>query len=44
MGDQIDELKPDMGVNAVVLRHDDHGQEMKGVYKILNFVIFVYNT
>jgi hypothetical protein len=35
-----------MGVKAVVLRHDDHDQEMKGVYKtinykILRFVIFV---
>jgi hypothetical protein len=29
MGDQIDKLKTDMGVKAVVLRHD---QEMKGVY------------
>ena len=44
MGDQIDKLKTDMGVKAVVLRHDDHDQEMKGVYKILHFVIFVYNT
>ena len=42
MGDQIDKLKTDMGVKAVVLRHDDHDQEMKGVYKILHFVIFVY--
>jgi hypothetical protein len=33
-----------MGVKAVVLRHDDHDQEMKGVYKILHFAIFVYNT
>jgi hypothetical protein len=33
MGDQIDKLKTDMhGVKAVVLRHDDHDQEMKGVY------------
>ena len=32
-----------MGVKAVVLRHDDHDQEMKGVYiKILHFAIFVY--
>jgi hypothetical protein len=31
-----------MCVKAVVLRHDDHGQEMKGVYKILHFAIFVY--
>ena len=30
-----------MGVKAVVLRHDDHDQEMKGVYKI-HFAIFVY--
>ena len=30
-----------MGVKAVVLRHDDHDQEMKGVYKILHFAIFV---
>ena len=30
-----------MGVKAVVLRHD-HDQEMKGVYKILHFAIFVY--
>jgi hypothetical protein len=44
MGDQIDKLKTDMGVKAVVLRHDDHDQEMKSVYKILHFVIFVYNT
>jgi hypothetical protein len=46
MGDQIDKLKTDTGVKikAVVLRHDDHDQEMKGVYKILHFVIFVYNT
>ena len=44
MGDQIDKLKTDMGVKVVVLRHDDHDQEMKGVYKILHFVIFVYNT
>jgi hypothetical protein len=29
MGDQIDKLKTDMGVKAVVLRHDDHDQEMK---------------
>ena len=33
-----------MGVKAVVLRHDDHDQGMKGVYKILHFAIFVYNT
>ena len=32
VGDQIDKLKTDMGVKAVVLRHDDHDQEMKGVY------------
>ena len=33
VGDQIDKLKTDMGViKAVVLRHDDHNQEMKGVY------------
>ena len=32
MGDQIDKLKTNMGVKAVVLRHDDHDQEMKGVY------------
>jgi superfamily II DNA helicase RecQ len=34
MGDQIDKLKTDMGVKAVVLHHahDDHDQEMKGVY------------
>ena len=46
MGDQIDKLKTNMGVKAVVLRHDDHDQEMKDVYKykILHFVIFVYNT
>ena len=47
MGDQIGKLKTNMGVKAVVLRHDDHDQEMKGVYinyKILHFVIFVYNT
>ena len=31
-----------MGVKAVILRHDDHDQEMKGVYKILHFAIFVY--
>jgi superfamily II DNA helicase RecQ len=43
-GDQIDKLKTDMGVKAVVLRHGDHDQEMKGVYKILHFVIFVYNN
>ena len=42
--DQIDKLKTDMGVKSVVLCHDDHDQEMKGVYKILHFVIFVYNT
>ena len=48
VGDQIDKLKTDMGVKAVVLRHDDHDQEMKGVLyyyfvlKILHFVIFVY--
>ena len=29
---QIDKLKTDTGVKAVVLRHDDHDQEMKGVY------------
>ena len=34
MGDQIDKLKTNMGVKAVVLRHDDHDQEMKGVYKL----------
>jgi hypothetical protein len=28
VGDQIDKLKTDMGVKAVVLRHDDHDQEM----------------
>ena len=33
-----------MDVKAVALRYDDHDQEMKGVYKILHFVIFVYNT
>ena len=33
-----------MGVKAVVLRHDDRDQEMKGVYKILHFAIFVYNS
>jgi superfamily II DNA helicase RecQ len=32
VGDQIHKLKTDMGVKAVVLRHDDHDQEMKGVY------------
>jgi hypothetical protein len=32
MGDQIEKLKIDMGVKAVVLRHDD--QEMKGVYNL----------
>ena len=31
MGDQIDKLKTNMSVKAVVLRHDDHDQEMKGV-------------
>ena len=40
MGDQIGKLKTNMDVKAV----DDHDQEMKGVYKILHFVIFVYNT
>ena len=45
MGDQIGKLKTNMDVNkAVALRYDDHDQEMKGVYKILHFVIFVYNT
>ena len=34
MGDQIDKLKTNMGVKAVVLRHDDHDQEMKGVYTL----------
>jgi superfamily II DNA helicase RecQ len=32
MGDQIDKLKTDMGVKVVVLCHNDHDQEMKGVY------------
>ena len=32
MDDQIGKLKIDMGVEAVVLRHDD--QEMKGVYNL----------
>jgi hypothetical protein len=31
-----------MGVKAVVLSNDDHDQEIKGVYKILHFAIFVY--
>ena len=44
MGDQIGKLKTNMDVKAVALRYDDHDQEMKGVYKILHFVIFVYNT
>ena len=44
MGDQIGKLKTNMDVKAVVLRYDDHDQGMKGVYKILHFVIFVYNT
>jgi hypothetical protein len=34
MGDQIDKLKTNIGVQAVVLRHDEHDQEMKGVYKL----------
>jgi hypothetical protein len=42
MGDQIDKLKTNMGIKAVVLRHDDHDQEIIGVYKILHFVILVY--
>ena len=44
MDDQIGKLKTNMDVKAVALRYDDHDQEMKGVYKILHFVIFVYNT
>ena len=38
MGDQIDKLKTNMGVKAVVLRHDDHDQEMKGVYSHYNSI------
>jgi hypothetical protein len=47
MGDQIEKLKTNMGVKAVVSRYDDHDQETKGVYyyyKILHFVVLVYNT
>jgi superfamily II DNA helicase RecQ len=31
-GDQMDKLKTDMGVKAVVLRHDYPDQEKKDVY------------
>ena len=44
MGDQIGKLKTNVDVKAVASRYDDHDQEMKGVYKILHFVIFVCNT
>ena len=35
VGSQIDKLNTDLGVKAVVLRHDDHDQEMKGVYQCI---------
>ena len=46
MGDQIDKLKTNMGVKAVVLRQDDHDQEMKGVYNsiltTINYKILLF--
>jgi superfamily II DNA helicase RecQ len=42
VGEQIDKLKTDMGVKAVVLRHDDHDQEMKGVYYKYFILLFLY--
>ena len=44
LGNQIDKLKTDIGFEAVDFRHGDHDQEMKGTYKILHCVIFVYNN
>jgi hypothetical protein len=40
VGDQIDKLKTDMGVKAVVLRHDDHDQEKKVCIKNTSFCYF----
>ena len=42
VGDQIDKLKTDMGVKAVVLRHDDHDKEMKGVLVCIKNTSFCY--